>query len=160
LVRPRVQRHVPTDIGQLNATTLWCSLVSPTSTPDKSTDGASGIGLGCILARSRLVTPALLVAATQATASRAPILRDPLGGLLPDLADVREVSVAIAAAVIRAAVRDGLSQVDDIPGDETVLGDWIREQLWDAKYRPLRRVRGGEEATAQARGEVGTLRTH
>ena len=73
---------------------------------------------------------------------------------------MREVSVAIAGAVIKAAMRDGLNQVEDIPGDETVLGDWIREQLWDAQYRPLRRVRGGKEATAQARGEVGTLRTH
>jgi malate dehydrogenase (oxaloacetate-decarboxylating) len=57
-------------------------------------------------------------------------------------------------------MHDGLNEVEDIPGDETVLGDWIREQLWDAQYRPLRRVRGGKEATAQARGEVGTLRTH
>jgi malate dehydrogenase (oxaloacetate-decarboxylating) len=73
---------------------------------------------------------------------------------------VREVSVAIAVAVIRAAVRAGLNQEPDIPDDETVLGDWVREQLWDAQYRPLRRVGAGEEATSHARGEAGTLRTH
>jgi len=118
-----------------------------------------GIGLGCILSRCRLVTTELLVAATKATASCAPILKDPHGGLLPDIIDVREVSVSIASAVIKAAVRDGLNQEPDIPGDEAVLGDWIREQLWDAQYRPLRRVRGGEDATAHTRGETGTLRT-
>jgi malate dehydrogenase (oxaloacetate-decarboxylating) len=73
--------------------------------------------------------------------------------------DVREVSVSIASAVIKAAVRDGLNQERDIPKDESVLGDWIREQLWDAQYRPLKRVRGGQDSTAHARGETGTLRT-
>jgi malate dehydrogenase (oxaloacetate-decarboxylating) len=118
-----------------------------------------GIGLGAILCHIRLVTPPILVAATKAVASVSPILSNKQAGLLPDVEDVREVSVEIAAAVIKTAIKEGLSQQEEIPEDDTVLRDWIREQMWEADYRVLNKV-SLEKATALAKGEVGTARTH
>lgn len=118
-----------------------------------------GIGLGAILSRTKLVPPELLVAATKAIAAAAPALRDPTGPLLPDVENVREVSVEIAAGVIKAAVEMGLAQEEDIPLNDDILKDFIREQMWDATYRDLRRV-SVEEATKHAKGEAGMGRSH
>jgi len=114
-----------------------------------------GIGLGAVLSRARLMTPEMLVAATKALAQQAPALKDPDAGLLPDVTSVREISVKIAAAVIKQAVKDGLNQEKDIPEDEGELEEWIREQMWTPDYRPLRKVRR-EESTRLARGEAGS----
>ncbi|KAI9692486.1 MAG: NAD-dependent malic enzyme, mitochondrial [Bathelium mastoideum] len=113
-----------------------------------------GIGLGAILARPRRLPPSLLVAATRALAAQAPVLKDENKGLLPDVVDVREISVGIAKTVIRKAVEEGLAQADGIPDEEGELEEWIREQMWDARYRPLRLVER-EQASRHARGEAG-----
>lgn len=101
------------------------------------------------------MTPALLVAAVKALAAAAPVLNDKGDGLLPDVEDVREISVQIARNVIKKAVEDDLAQEKDIPTDDAELEEWIREQMWKAEYRPLELV---EEhvADAYARGEAGT----
>ncbi|KAL1636253.1 NAD-dependent malic enzyme, mitochondrial [Neofusicoccum ribis] len=120
-----------------------------------------GIGLGAVLSRTRLMTPSLLVAATESLASQAPALKDENKGtprevaLLPDVTDVREISVHIAKAVIQKAVEEGLNQENGIPSDEADLEEWIREQMWDPVYRPLRRVKP-EKASRHARGESGS----
>jgi malate dehydrogenase (oxaloacetate-decarboxylating) len=67
--------------------------------------------------------------------------------------------VEIAAAVIKTAVKEGLSQAEDIPEDDAVLKDWIREQMWDPIYRPYRKV-NKEDASSLAKGEAGAGRTH
>jgi malate dehydrogenase (oxaloacetate-decarboxylating) len=77
---------------------------------------------------------------SKALASQAPILKNPNAALLPDVIDVREISVGVAAAVIKQAVKDGLAQEKDIPCNDKELDEWIREQMWDAKYRLLRKV--------------------
>jgi malate dehydrogenase (oxaloacetate-decarboxylating) len=68
--------------------------------------------------------------------------------------NVREISVHIAKAVIKQAVEEGLATEKGIPEDDEDLEEWIREQMWDAAYRPLRYVemRG---AGRHARGEMG-----
>lgn len=114
-----------------------------------------GIGLGAVLSRTRLMTPAMLVAAVQALASAAPVLNGTGAGLLPDVEDVREISVQIARNVIKKAVEDGLAQEKDIPDDDADLEEWIREQMWTAEYRPLQLV-NEQDADAHARGEAGT----
>ncbi|KAK5122998.1 hypothetical protein LTR85_003564 [Meristemomyces frigidus] len=114
-----------------------------------------GIGLGAILSRAKLMTPEMLVEATKALAAQAPALKDPDAGLLPDVQDVREISVKIAAAVIKQAVKEGLNQEKEIPTDDAELDEWIREQMWDAVYRPMKKV-SREEASRVARGEAGS----
>ncbi|KAF2875835.1 hypothetical protein BDV95DRAFT_591264 [Massariosphaeria phaeospora] len=113
-----------------------------------------GIGLGAVLSRTRLLPPSLIVAAVKALASSAPVLKGTGAGLLPDVTDVREISVKIARNVIRQSVKEGLAQETDIPTEDADLEEWIREQMWDAVYRPLKLVEE-EGATAHARGETG-----
>jgi malate dehydrogenase (oxaloacetate-decarboxylating) len=114
-----------------------------------------GIGLGAVLSRTRLMTPAMLVAAVQALASAAPVLNNTGAGLLPDVQDVRDISVQIAKSVIKKAVEDNLAQEKNIPTGDAELEEWIREQMWNPTYRPLERVEE-HAADAHARGEAGT----
>ena len=100
-----------------------------------------GLGLGCILSRAQRLTPLLLVAATKALASQSPALKDPKKALLPDVQDVREISVKLASKVIRAAERERLvGEGLGIPQDEEELEKWIKAQMWEPRYRELRRV--------------------
>ncbi|KAF2439919.1 malic-domain-containing protein [Karstenula rhodostoma CBS 690.94] len=113
-----------------------------------------GIGLGAVLSRTKLLPPSLIVAAVRALADKAPISNGTGSGLLPDVTDVREISVQIAKNVIQQAVKEDLAQEKDIPTDDAELEEWIREQMWEANYRPLKLV-GDHEADAFARGEAG-----
>lgn len=114
-----------------------------------------GIGLGVVLSRAKLLTTEMLVAAIKALAAQAPALKDPDAGLLPDVIDVREISVKIAAAVIRQAEKEELNQEKEIPQEEGELEEWIRAQMWDAKYRELKKVEV-EDASRAAKGEAGS----
>ncbi|KAH8692435.1 putative malate dehydrogenase [Talaromyces proteolyticus] len=96
-----------------------------------------GIGLGAVLSKSRLLSDKMLVAAVRALSAQSPALRDPNKPLLPDVVDVREISVHIAKAVIQAAIEEGLAQEKNIPENDAELEEWIRAQMWDAVYRPL-----------------------
>ncbi|KAH8596619.1 hypothetical protein B0O99DRAFT_685619 [Bisporella sp. PMI_857] len=81
--------------------------------------------------------------------AQSPALRDPNQGLLPDVEDVRDISVQIAKAVIHAAVEEGLAHFFKrkigIPDDEGGLDEWVREQMWDPVYRDLELVEGKKE---------------
>lgn len=80
-----------------------------------------GIGLGAVLSRSKLLSDKMLVAAIKAMAAQSPALKDPDKGLVPDVIDVREVSVHVAKAVIKQAVEEKLATEKDIPGDDGEL---------------------------------------
>lgn len=112
-----------------------------------------GIGMGCVLSRASRLTDRMLVAAVEGVAGLSPALHDPTAPLLPDVERVREVSVVIAKKVIRAAVEEGKARADNIPSDEEELEAWIKEQMWDPVYRPLKFVEM-EGATRAARGEM------
>lgn len=114
-----------------------------------------GIGLGVVLSRARLLTTEMLVAAVKSLASQAPALKDDNAGLLPDVGDVREISIKIAAAVIKQAVKEGLQQEKNIPSDEADLEEWIREQMWAPEYRSLKKI-DVEGASRAAKGEAGS----
>jgi len=96
----------------------------------------------------------MLVAAIKALAAQSPALRDPDMGLLPDVMNVREISVHIAKAVIKQAIDEDVQGEEGIPDDDVVLEEWIREQMWDAVYRPLKKI-DKEDADRHARGEMG-----
>jgi malate dehydrogenase (oxaloacetate-decarboxylating) len=113
-----------------------------------------GIGLGCVLSRSKLLSDKMLVAAVKALAAQSPALKDPDKGLLPDVVNVREISVHIARAVIKQAVEEGLATEKGIPSDDGELEEWIREQMWDPVYRQLKAVEK-KGANRHARGEAG-----
>lgn len=79
----------------------------------------------------------MLVAAAEALKAQSPALKDPNQPLLPDVQDVREISVDIAAGVIKCSVAEGLSQQENIPHGDSDLKQWIRERMWEAVYQPL-----------------------
>ncbi|KAF7859503.1 uncharacterized protein EAF02_010951 [Botrytis sinoallii] len=114
-----------------------------------------GIGLGCVLSRTRLLSDKMLVSAVKALAAQSPALKNPDKGLLPDVADVREISVRIAKEVIKTSVEEGLAQEKGIPTEDGDLEEWIREQMWDPVYRPLKLVEK-ETASRNASGKSGT----
>jgi hypothetical protein len=89
------------------------------------------LGLGAILARSRTISPSMLMAGVHALASLSPAIHNPEASLLPDLADVRKVSVDVAAAVVRQAVEDGNATdqetIDVVQGRASLgLEDYIK----------------------------------
>lgn len=96
----------------------------------------------------------MLVAAVKAIAAQSPALKDPDKGLVPDINDVREISVHIAKAVIKQAIEEDLATEKDIPGNDEDLEEWIREQMWEPRYRPLVRVEK-HKASKHGRGELG-----
>jgi malate dehydrogenase (oxaloacetate-decarboxylating) len=118
-----------------------------------------GIGLGGVLCRAKLVTDKMLIAAVNGVVEHSPALKDNTGPLLPGVNAVREVSVRVARKVIQAAVEEGVATQEGIPKDDEDLDEWIREQMWDPVYRPLKYVEA-TNASRQARGEqrvVGQL---
>ncbi|OTB17462.1 hypothetical protein K445DRAFT_74008 [Daldinia sp. EC12] len=119
-----------------------------------------GIGLGAVLSRASKVTDKMLVAAVHGVADISPALKDDTAPLLPGVEDVKAVSARVAREVILAAVEDGVAQEKDIPTDKVEeLDEWIKEQMWDPVYRPLKRVEP-EGASRAAKAElkvVGSL---
>lgn len=119
------------------------------------TPPSPGIGLGVVLSRAKLLTTEMLVAAVKSLAAQAPALKDDKAGLLPDVENVREISIKIAAAVIKQAIKEDLHQEKDIPADDADLEEWIREQMWVPEYRPLKKI-DVEGASRAAKGEAGS----
>ncbi|KAK4160188.1 putative mitochondrial NAD-dependent malic enzyme precursor [Cladorrhinum sp. PSN259] len=118
-----------------------------------------GIGLGCVLSRTKVLTDKMLVAAVNGVAGLSPALKDDTAPLLPGVEIVRDVSVMVARKVIQAAVEEGVATEEEIPKDEGDLDEWIREQMWNPAYRPLKYV-NKEGASREAKGEmrvVGSL---
>ena len=91
-----------------------------------------GLGLGVVVARARRVTPAMIRAAARAIADE----RDntnPEAPLLPPIETLRTTSAAVAAAVGRAAVLDGVAG-----RKEETFEDTVGATMWEPVYRPLR----------------------
>ncbi len=96
----------------------------------------------------------MLVAAVKALAAQSPALKDPDKGLLPDVVDAQGISVHIAKAVIKQAVAEDLATEKEIPTQDEDLEEWIREQMWEPRYRPLVHVER-EGASKHAKGQLG-----
>ncbi len=92
-----------------------------------------GLGLGVIAARARRVTNGMLLAAARAVADMVDISR-PGTPLLPCVADLRETSVAVAAAVARTAAAEGVASATL----EADLTGHLRALMWEPRYRPVR----------------------
>ena len=90
-----------------------------------------GLGLGIIASRARLVTDTMIAAAAQAIADLVEVSA-PGAPLLPEVADLRAVSLAVAGPVAAAALADGVARVQS--------DDWYaaaRNLVWEPRYRPL-----------------------
>jgi malate dehydrogenase (oxaloacetate-decarboxylating) len=91
-----------------------------------------GLGLGAVVARASRVTDTMIFAAARAVAGLVDSA-NPGASLLPQINDVRETSVAVALAVVRAAADDGVcrSKLEDD------LEAQVRRSMWEPVYRPV-----------------------
>lgn len=90
-----------------------------------------GLGLGTIVTRARTVSDAMLATAASAVASQ--VHPSAAGAaILPEMDDLRTLSAAVAGAVARAAIEEGLAgmRLSDVEGE-------IRRAMWQPVYRPI-----------------------
>jgi len=92
-----------------------------------------GIGLGVAIARATRVTSGMLRAAARAVAGEVDTTEADAPSLLPPIATLRQTSAAVAKAVARAAVQDGVARCDHGTFDEQVAAT-----MWEPAYRPIR----------------------
>ncbi|WP_308367295.1 MULTISPECIES: NAD-dependent malic enzyme [unclassified Microbulbifer] len=94
-----------------------------------------GVGLGVIAAGATRVTESMLMAASKALASQAPINTTGENILLPRLSEIRELSKKIAFDVARQAQSDGVALVSEAED----LVSAIEQNFWYPRYRKYRR---------------------
>lgn len=95
-----------------------------------------GIGLGVLATNARRITDNMLMASSRALAAQSPLAQHGKGGLLPELREIRALSVVIARAVARQAMEDGVAT--PLPDDE--LERQIERNFWQPEYRHYRRT--------------------
>lgn len=95
-----------------------------------------GLALGILVSRAARVSDNMMMAAAKALARRSPTVADNTAPLLPRVAESRQVAVAVAEAVARQAIAEGLSDI----GDTSSITDAIREYVWNPVYPPYERI--------------------
>ncbi|MDH3500185.1 MAG: oxaloacetate-decarboxylating malate dehydrogenase, partial [Acidimicrobiia bacterium] len=95
-----------------------------------------GVGLGTIVAGASKVTDSMFAAAADALASQLTEADLQRGMLYPPIAEIRTITRSIAAAVVRAAVDDGVARPD--LGDDIAAA--LDREIWDLAYPTLRPV--------------------
>ncbi|MEU3885709.1 NAD-dependent malic enzyme [Streptomyces sp. NPDC029041] len=94
-----------------------------------------GLGLGTAVARAGRITDGMLVAAARAIADQTDPTA-PGAPILPPIDRLRDTSVAVAVAVARAAVADGVARAS---ADDAVE-DRVRAAMWHPVYPPIEAV--------------------
>jgi len=89
-----------------------------------------GVGLGAVAVRAARITDEMFLAAARALADRVTAHDLEQGSLYPPLADVRDVSAHIAAAVAEVAFAQGHAAIDR-PAD---LLDYMRACMYQPVY--------------------------
>jgi malate dehydrogenase (oxaloacetate-decarboxylating)(NADP+) len=89
-----------------------------------------GLGLGIVLSRANRVSEQMFHVAARLVADSVATEELARGTLLPALERIRELSIQVAAAVVRVAVAEGLSSVA-MPDD---VAAWVRERVYQPVY--------------------------
>jgi len=95
-----------------------------------------GVGLGVLAVGARRITDAMFMVAGKTVATMSPTVTDKEGLLLPPVDQLRPVAVAVAKAVARQALADGVAD----PCDAAALDARIAAHVWEPEYRPYRRL--------------------
>ena len=95
-----------------------------------------GIGLGVIASGANRVTDAMLMSASRALADCSPLVKGEEGSLLPDLADIHQVSRYIAKMVAKTAMLQGKA----VQTPDDVIDQAIEANFWRPEYRRYRRT--------------------
>jgi malate dehydrogenase (oxaloacetate-decarboxylating) len=94
-----------------------------------------GLALGTISSKAQRVSDAMIKASALALAELAPTKQDKSASLLPPLATIRSVSLAVARAVGKQAIKEGLATVD-----ETQFEKELAANVWEPVYEKYERV--------------------
>jgi malate dehydrogenase (oxaloacetate-decarboxylating) len=96
-----------------------------------------GLGLGAIVARASRITDSMLSAAAHAVAG---LVDAGAAGapLLPEIATLRDTSLAVAVAVARAAADDGVARTPIADDGTERAREHLRAAMWQAEYHPVR----------------------
>jgi len=89
-----------------------------------------GVGLGIVACKAKRVTDEMFLAAASTLASMVKEADLAQGSIYPPLSQMRDVSAAIAAAVVDVAVKRGYATVP-VPADRLAF---VRGQMYDAHY--------------------------
>ncbi|HTQ84032.1 MAG TPA: NAD-dependent malic enzyme [Pseudolabrys sp.] len=92
-----------------------------------------GVGLGAVATQAQRITDAMFMAAAKALAGMSPAKTDPQANLLPPVTALREVAVAVAIAVGKQAVHEGLAAPCDVEAA-------VHAKMWTPRYRPYKRA--------------------
>jgi malate dehydrogenase (oxaloacetate-decarboxylating) len=99
-----------------------------------------GMGLGILAVGARRVTEPMFMVAGKTVAAMSPATAHGNAKLLPPVGQLREVSLAVAKAVARQAVADGVAA----PADDADIDARIAAYMWQPSYR--RYIRRGTPA--------------
>jgi malate dehydrogenase (oxaloacetate-decarboxylating)(NADP+) len=91
-----------------------------------------GVGLGAVVCGARKVTDEMFFVAAKTLAHMVTEEELEAGTIYPDLAKIRQISLAIAAAVARLAWEQGLAQYAE-PKD---IRQYVRDRMYHPDYRP------------------------
>lgn len=94
-----------------------------------------GIGLGILTVDAKHLSKGMIWAAALALSTHAPSRRDPFLPLLPTLDEAQIMAKAIAIAVAKAAIDEGLAQKNQTADLEQI----IQDNFWEPRYLPFRR---------------------
>lgn len=94
-----------------------------------------GVGLGVVASKATRVTDQMLMAAANALAEHAPIVRTGEPLLLPAITEIQPISKAIALAVGLQAQEDHVA----LRSSEEKLRESIERNFWQPRYRNYRR---------------------
>jgi malate dehydrogenase (oxaloacetate-decarboxylating) len=95
-----------------------------------------GIGLAVVAGGISRISNEMMMVASEVLAKNSPLSTDNTSALLPPLSAVRELSKAIAYAVIRVAQEQGLAAETT----QEALKEAVEANSWTAGYREYRRV--------------------
>lgn len=95
-----------------------------------------GIALGTLVSKARRVSDGMIMAAAKALAGLSPATADPNAALLPPVGESRKVAMVIAEAVGKAAIAEGLSDLDS----SASLHEELEAYVWEPVYIPYERV--------------------
>jgi malate dehydrogenase (oxaloacetate-decarboxylating) len=95
-----------------------------------------GVGLGAVATRARRISDGMLMAAAKALAELSPAKKDPDANLLPPVTLLRDVAIAVAIAVAKQAVAEGLTESGSVEAAEVD----VRAKMWAPRYLPYRRI--------------------
>ena len=96
-----------------------------------------GVGQGIIASRATRVTDQMFLKAAEVLSEYAPLLEKPHGSLFPRLDQLRSISRAIAIAIAKEAIKDGICS-----NPPTDIEKAVSENMWEPTYPKIKRRKG------------------